>query len=104
MKKGLKIFFGIIILSYIALYFSYQNGYYEIKNNERKILTDEMILEYEKDLANGIDVTNKEYTVIREDYSNKYTQNLLKISKKIENGIDGIIKYFFRKVSDTINE
>ncbi len=93
-----------MILSYFALYFSYQNGYYEIKNNERRILTDQMILEYENDLANGVDVTNKEYTVIREDYSNKYTQSLLKISRKIENGIDGIIKYIFRKISDSINE
>ena len=93
-----------MILGYIALYFSYQNGYYEIKNNEKKILTEEMIKEYEEDLKNGVDVTNKEYTVVRKDYSNTYTKNLLKISRKKEKGLDKIIKYFFNKVGSTINE
>ena len=100
----MKIFLILLCISYVALYFSYQNGYYEIRNNERKILTDAMIKEYEEDLKNGVDVSNKEYTVIRENYANIYTQNLLKVSKKIEDGIDSFIKYFFRKVSDTINE
>ena len=104
MKKWKKIIMIIIFLVYIGLYFSYRNGYYEIKNNERKILTEEMIKEYEDDLAKGVDVTNKEYTVVRPDYANNYTQSLLKVSKKIENGIDKAIKYFFKKVTDTINE
>ena len=104
MGKGVKIFLILICISYIALYFSYRNGYYEIRNNERKLLTDEMIKEYEDDLKNGVDVTNKEYTVIREDYSNTYTQSLLKVSKKIENSLDKIIKYFFKKISTSINE
>ena len=93
-----------MILGYIALYFSYQNGYYEIKNNEKKILTEEMIKEYEEDLKNGVDVTNKEYTVVRKDYSNTYTKNLLKVFKKIEKELDKIIKYFFNKFGSTINE
>lgn len=104
MNKGFKIFMVIMIISYIALYFSYQNGYYEIRNNEKKILTEEMIKEYEEDLKNGIDVTSKEYTVVRKDYSNTYTKNLLKVSRKIENSLDRIIKYFFNKVGSTINE
>lgn len=104
MNKTFKVFLIIMILGYIALYFSYQNGYYEIKNNEKKILTEEMIKEYEEDLKNGVDVTNKEYTVVRKDYSNTYTKNLLKVSRKIEKGLDKIIKYFFNKVGSTINE
>ena len=104
MNKGFKIFIVIMIISYIALYFSYQNGYYEIRNNEKKILTEEMIKEYEEDLKNGVDVTSKEYTVVRKDYSNTYTKNLLKVSRKIENSLDRIIKYFFNKVGSTINE
>ncbi len=104
MNKGLKIFLIIIFLLYIALYFSYQNGYYEIRNNEKKILTEEMIKEYEEDLKNGVDVTNKEYTVIKKDYSNVYTKNLLKVSRKIENSLDRIIKYVFNKLGSTINE
>ena len=104
MKKGIKIFLIIVLLLYVALYFSYQNGYYEIQNNEKKILTEEMIKEYEEDLKNGVDVTNKEYTVIKKDYSNAYTKNLLKVSRKIEKGLDRLIKYFFNKLGSTINE
>ena len=104
MNKGLKIFLIIVFLLYIALYFSYQNGYYEIRNNEKKILTEEMIKEYEEDLKNGVDVTNKEYTVVKKDYSNAYTKSLLKVSKKIENSLDRIIKYFFNKLGSAINE
>ena len=104
MKRSLKIFLLVICFLYIALYFSYQNGYYEIRNNEKKLLTEEKIREYEEDLKNGIDVSNKEYTVVSKDYSNVYTRNILKISKKIEVGLDKIIKYFFKKVSSTINE
>jgi hypothetical protein len=103
MKKGIKIFLIIIFVMYIGLYFSYRNGYYEIRNNEKKILTEEMIKEYEQDLLNGVDVTNKEYVVVRPDYTNVYTQNLLKVSKKIEKGFKRVVKYFFKHVSDAFN-
>ena len=104
MKKSTRFILIIIFLLYMGLYFSYRNGYYEIRNNEKKILTEAMIKEYEEDLKNGVDVTNKEYKVLRPDYSNIYSQNLLRASKKIEKGLDSIIKYFFKEISDTINK
>ena len=104
MKKFFKVFLIIILISYIALYFSYKNGYYERRNLDKKVLTEEMIEEYEKDLKNGVDVTNKDYVIVTPNYANTYTQNFLKVSQKIENGIDHIIKYFFNKVSQSINE
>ncbi len=104
MKKGIKVFLIMIILLYLGLYFTYKNGYYEQRNQERKVLTEEMIQEYEEDLKNGVDVTNKEYVVVRPNYGNIYTNETLKISKKIEKGFDQIIKYFFNKLSKSINE
>ena len=103
MKKVIKVFLAILILLYIGLYFTYQNGYIEKRNEERKILTDEMIKEYENDLANGIDVTSKEYVVVKPNYANVYTNSFLKVSKKIENGFDKVIKYIFNKVGNQIN-
>ena len=88
----------------MGLYFVYKDGYYERKNAERKILTDEMIREYEEDLKKGIDVSQKEYVILTHDYSNQYTKTFLKISKKIENGLDQTIKYLFKKISTTIND
>ena len=89
---------------FLGLYFAYQNGLGERWNNERKILTEEKIKEYENDLKNGIDVTKKEYVVVKPTYSNVYSSNILKVSRKIEEGINRVIKYFFQKVSDSINE
>lgn len=104
MKNGFKIFLIIIIIVYIILFISYKSGYYIDKNKEKMILTEEKIKEYEEDLKKGIDTTNKEYIVISDNYDNKYTRLSLTISKKIESGISKVIKYFFGKISDTINE
>ena len=104
MKNGFKIFLVILIVTYIILFISYKSGYYIDKNKEKMILTEEKIKEYEEDLKNGVDVTNKDYIVIDDSYDNKYTRMSLMISKKIENGISSIIKSFFSKISDTINE
>lgn len=86
------------------IYFSYKNGYYLDKNRETMILTEEKIKEYEDDLKNGVDVSKKDYLVITDSYDNSYTRLSLKISKKIENVFSKVIKFFFSKISDTINE
>ena len=89
---------------FLGLFFAYQNGLGERWNNERKILTEKMIKEYEQDLKNGVDVTKKEYVVVKPTYSNVYSSNILKISKKVEDGINMVIKYFLKKISDSVNE
>lgn len=104
LKKILKIFFLLLILSFFALYFTYKNGYYEKLNEDKKILTEEMIKEYEEDLANGVDVSQKEYVVVTPKYDNSYTRFFLKLSKSIETGFDKTIKYFFKKISSYVDE
>lgn len=102
--KYFKIIVLLLIIMFLGLFFAYQNGLGERWNNERKVLTEKMIKEYEEDLQNGIDVTKKEYVVTKPTYSNVYSSNILKVSKKIEEGINKVIKYFFKKISDSINE
>lgn len=104
MKNGFKISLIILIVLYLVLYFSYHNGYYIDKNKERVLLTEEKIKEYEEDLKKGIDTSKKDYIIVSDTYDNTYTRLSLAISKKIESGFDKVIKYFFRKVSDSINE
>lgn len=86
------------------LFFSYKNGYIERKNREKKNLTDEMILEYENDLKNGVDVSSKEYVYNETDYSNNLTKASLKISNKLEHGLNYTIKLIFRKLNSFIND
>ncbi len=104
MKNIFKIGLIICIISFLILYFSYQNGYYVDRNKEKNILTEEKIKEYEEDLKNGVDVSKKDYIVIIDTYDNSYTRSFLSVSKKIENGIDYIIKFIFNQIGETINE
>ena len=68
------------------------------------LLTEEKIKEYENDLKNGVDVSKKNYLDIKDNYDNKYTIFALKLSKKIETGVDKFIKFILRRISNTINE
>lgn len=94
----------MLVLTFLGLFFAYKNGYYVNKNKENMLFTEEKIKEYENDLKNGVDVTKKSYLDAKENYNNKYTNFTLKVSKKIETGIDHIIKFLFRKISNTMND
>ena len=102
--KVFKIFMILVIVVYLILYFSYKNGYYIDKNKEKALLTEEKIKEYEEDLKNGVDVSKKDYVIVTESYDNTLTRISLKISKRIENSFDKVIKFLFNKISNTINE
>ena len=104
MNKVFKIVIIIVILVFIGLYISYENGYYTSKNKENMLLTEEKIREYENDLKNGVDVSEKSYLDIKDNYDNNYTQFALKLSKKIEIGFDKIIKFIFKRINNSINE
>ena len=104
MKKMVKYgFLGLVVL-YLILYVSYENGYYERLNGEKALMTEEMIMKYEEDLANGVDVTKESYVIENNDYTNVYTRTSLDISKKFEKVIDLTIKFLFRKLNDMVEE
>lgn len=86
------------------LFVSYENGYYERINGEKALMTEEMIMKYEEDLANGVDVTKEDYSIKKNDYANLYTRTSLKVSNKVEDTIDSVIKFFFRKLNDMVGE
>ena len=104
MKKIVKYLFIGIIIAYFILYLSYKNGYYEHKNEEKRILTDIKIKEYEEDLKNGVDVSQKNYINIKPSYDNTYTRTTLKISNKIEKIFDKSIRFLFHKLSQSLEE
>ena len=104
MKNIIKGVFVVLIGAYLFLYFSYKSGYYVKQNEETAILTEEKIKEYENDLKNGVDVSSKNYVVVRDSYDNTYSRFLLKVSNKIEKVFDKTIKFIFKRISNTINE
>ena len=104
MKKFLKPLVLIIIFSFLGLYFFYTSGYAENKIRTEKELMEQMILKYEEDLANGVDVSKEDYSIKKADYSNIYIDTSLKVSEKVCNLIDNSIKFLFRKVNDMVSE
>ena len=104
MKKVFKITLFLLIGAYFVLYISYCNGYIERKNHEKTVLTDEMIMKYEEDLKNGVDVSKIDYIIEENNYSNFYTNMNLKIANRIEKGFDNVIKYIFRKINSVVEE
>ena len=104
MKRIVKCLLILLIVIYTFLYFSYKNGYYIKKNEENSILTEEKIKEYEEDLKNGIDISNKNYITTKNSYDNSYSRFLLRISNEIEKGFDKTIKFILKRISKTINE
>ena len=104
MHKVIKFGFLGLLGIFLLLFISYENGYYERINGEKALMTEEMIIKYEEDLANGVDVTKEDYTVKKNDYTNIYTKTSLKVSNKFENTIDSVIKFFFKKLNDMVSE
>ena len=86
------ILFGI----YSAIYFSYKGGYYEVKNHNKMVLTQEAMKRFEEDVNSGKDISisnyiNNDY----KDYSNKITDMGVKIGTFTESFvIDGIGAFF----------
>lgn len=94
-KKLFRIFILFLFLSFLVIYFAQANGYYETVNNEKKVLTDEKIKEFEEDVASGKKIDVDSYFVSeKKDYGNKvsnfgsFTSKL--IGKYFAKGVNGL--------------
>lgn|SRR5574344_276101 len=75
-KKKINYFSYIMVVLffiYLILFIASNNGYYEYKNNAKKILTEEKIKQFESDLKTG-------KNVLLENYLEE--ENILKSTKK----------------------
>ena len=100
MKKILKLLALLLFVFFLSLYLSkYTNTYYENK----KVLTDEAIKEYEKDLKTGQPINSKNYLKEEKNYNNKASRIGLKTSNLIEKGFNSILKYSARELQELTN-
>lgn len=91
-KIVVKIFY-LLLISFIVLYFSKINGYYEFVNHNQVEMTDNEIKKFEKDIKDGKNITAKDYIK-----DNKKTYNNLisdigynlseQVSNIVTNGLD----------------
>lgn len=87
------VFFGI----FLAIYFSYRGGYYEVKAHNKMVLTEEAMKRFEEDVSSGKDISINNYIESDyKDYSNRVTEAGVKIGKLTEDfvveGIGAVFK------------
>lgn len=88
--------FIILLMFFTTLYISFKGGYYEYSQSKKKILTEEQIKKFEKDVSLGKDVDISDYLVVKEDFQSKNKRIGLKISEFIgtctKHGVDKLFK------------
>lgn len=99
-KKKNKIVKYVLVSMFLAFVISYvieKSGYYEYNLQNKTIMTNEAMAQFEKDIADGKDVTLEDYVVTTEkDYTSNLTRTTNKVSvnvnKFLKKGIEGIFK------------
>lgn len=91
-----------MIISFLALFFTYSNGYSERVLKNKINLTNQKIEEFEQDVKNNENIVINNYLEYEKDYSTKTSKVSLKVSNKIENIVDLGIKFIFRKLGNMV--
>ena len=82
--KIFKALFIALFIVYITIYVSQMTGYYEYKNYQKTILTEEQIAKFEQDVKNGKDVNIQNYVV---NTNKHYQTTLSKVGLNLSNTI-----------------
>ena len=95
----------IIFLAYVASYYIANSSYYEYQLQERTVLTNEKIKEFEADVRNGQNIDVKDYVVDEYvDYSNKISNLVYNFSDSANNIARKVIKALFKKLSYLVED
>ena len=97
MKNKVFIFiFLTFFVFFVILLIAESQGYYKNRNEKAKILTEEQIIQFEKDISSGKEIDIKKYVLYEDkNYSNEVSNNIYKISLKLEETVDSVIKLIF---------
>ena len=96
-KKIAKTVFIVLFLAFVVSYVIEKTGYYEYNLQNKVIMTNEAMAQFEKDLAEGKDVSAEDYVVsTQKDYTSSLTRTTNKVSVKVneflKKGIEGVFK------------
>ena len=80
--------FLVLLIGFTAIYISEVTGYYEFEQHNKKVLTEQQIKQFEKDVAEGKNVDINEY--INHEQVN-YSNKLSKLGLNISTGLEDII-------------
>ena len=104
-KSLIKLFILVIAIVFISAYLIASTGYYEYTMQQRTIITNEKIKEFEEDIKNNENIDIKDYFEKEEiDYSNKFTNLIYNISDNSNKLARKTIKYLFKKLGSLVEE
>lgn len=99
-KKKRHILFIVILflfITFMSLYFSQINGYYDYTQYNKKTITEESMEQFETDVAEGKEIRIENYlNDTYKDYSNNLSNFGLKTGKVLENFMTSGIKRAFK--------
>lgn len=95
----------IIILIYISSYYVANSGYYEYHMQERTVLTNEKIKEFEQDVKNDENIDIKDYLAYEKvDYTNRLTDLVYNLSEKGNKITKKCLKLLFKRLSYLVED
>ena len=104
-KTIIKIFLLLISIAFISSYLVASSGYYEYQLQQRIILTNEQIKEFEEDIKNNQYIDLKDYSQKEQlDYTNKLTNFVYNISENSSNLTRKIMKKIFQKLGSMVED
>ena len=103
--KFLRFIIITILIIYTASYYVSNSGYYEYHMQEKTILTNEKIKEFEIDVKNNENIDIKDYLgEDNKDYSNKLSNIMYDVSNNGTKATRKIMKYLFKKLSYLVED
>ena len=103
-KNRIRFSFLAIFLFFLCIYLYQASNYYEYLNYKRTKINYTKINEFEEDLKNGKNVTEKDYVDHEKTYSNTIYKIGMTTSNLIEKSFNKLMKYIFSEASDVVNE
>ena len=94
------VLFGI----YMALYYMAETGYYEYKEYNKMIVTEEAMKRFESDVSEGKDVSIENYVSPTKTYENKVSNLGLKTSEYVEKFMTKGLGGFFKVVGSLVSD
>ncbi len=102
-KNIVRFLFLTIFLLFLCLYIGQAQGYYEITSYQKKVLTEDAIERFEKDVKEGKLVEAKNYLEEEKVYSNSLNKMGMTASNTIEKIFNKTMSYIFKEVNKAVN-
>ena len=104
-KKLIKLIIIILVLVFISSYMISESGYYEYAMQQKTVITNDKIKEFEQDIKDNKNIDLIKYLDNEQiDYSNKITNIVYNISDNSNKLARKAIKYIFKKLGSLIEE